>query len=84
MPALSKRAALDIAESWPGALTTNAYYELMLDMDAYAEKYGNKAVRKNLTIPAWLATYAEAKNVNFSEVLRDSLTAMYQAENPAS
>lgn len=25
---------------------------LILDMDAYAEKYGEKAVRKNLTIPA--------------------------------
>lgn len=25
---------------------------LVLDMDAYAEKYGEKAVRKNLTIPA--------------------------------
>ena len=26
---------------------------LMLDMDAYAEKYGSKALRKNLTIPVW-------------------------------
>lgn len=25
---------------------------LVLDMDSYAEKYGEKAVRKNLTIPA--------------------------------
>ena len=32
---------------------------LVLDMDAYAEKYGEKAVRKNLTIPAWLNTFAE-------------------------
>ena len=31
---------------------------LVLDMEAYAEKYGNKAVRKNLTIPAWLNTFA--------------------------
>ncbi len=27
---------------------------LVLDMEAYAEKHGDKAVRKNLTIPAWL------------------------------
>jgi len=53
---------------------------LVLDMDAYAEKYGNKAVRKNLTIPAWLNTYAESKHINFSQVLQDSLTAMYQQE----
>jgi predicted RNase H-like HicB family nuclease len=53
---------------------------LVLDMDAYAEKYGNKAVRKNLTIPAWLNTYAEAKHINFSQVLQDSLTTMYRQE----
>jgi len=57
---------------------------LVLDMDAYAEKYGNKAVRKNLTIPAWLNTFAEAKQVNFSKVLQDSLMAMYEKENVAS
>lgn len=49
-----------------------------LDMDAYTEKYGEKAVRKNLTIPAWLNTFAESKNINFSKVLQDSLTALYQ------
>ena len=53
---------------------------LVLDMDAYAEKYGNKAVRKNLTIPAWLNTFAEAKKINFSQILQDSLTAIYQQE----
>jgi hypothetical protein len=47
-------------------------------MDAYAEKYGDKAVRKNLTIPAWLNTFAEANHVNFSQVLQDSLTEIYQ------
>jgi predicted RNase H-like HicB family nuclease len=57
---------------------------LVLDMDAYAEKYGNKAVRKNLTIPAWLNTFAENKHINFSQVLQDSLTTIYQRENVAS
>ena len=53
---------------------------LILDMDAYAEKYGNKAVRKNLTIPAWLNTFAEKQHVNFSQVLTDALTALYQKQ----
>jgi len=57
---------------------------LVLDMDAYAEKYGNKTVRKNLTIPAWLNAFAEAKNINFSQVLQDSLTALYKQESAAS
>lgn len=51
---------------------------LVLDMNSYAEKYGDKAVRKNLTIPAWLNTFAENNHINFSQVLQDSLTAIYQ------
>lgn len=51
---------------------------LVLDMDSYAEKYGEKAVRKNLTIPAWLNTFAESHHINFSRVLQDSLVTLYQ------
>ncbi|GHT69420.1 HicB family protein [Spirochaetia bacterium] len=54
---------------------------LVLDMDSYIEQYGNKAVRKNLTIPAWLNTFAESKHINFSQVLQDSLTEIYNQEN---
>ena len=50
-----------------------------LDMDAYAEKYGEKSVRKNLTIPAWLNTFAEKNNINFSQVLQEALFKMSQA-----
>ena len=32
---------------------------VLLDIDKYAEQYGKKAVRKNVTIPAWLNTFAE-------------------------
>ena len=46
---------------------------LVLDMDAYAEKYGDKTVRKNITIQAWLNTYGEKNNINFSRVLKDAL-----------
>jgi predicted RNase H-like HicB family nuclease len=53
---------------------------LLLDLDTYAEKYGEKAVRKNLTIPAWLNTYAEKNQVNFSKVLQDALLNMAQAK----
>lgn len=52
---------------------------LSLDMDAYAEKYGSAAVRKNCTIPAWLNTFAESQHVNFSKVLTDGLTQLYQS-----
>lgn len=52
---------------------------LALDIDSYAEKYGSKAVRKNLTIPAWLNTFGESRNLNFSKVLQDALQSIYQA-----
>jgi predicted RNase H-like HicB family nuclease len=53
---------------------------LLLDIDAYEEKYGEKAVRKNLTIPAWLNTFAEKNNINFSKLLQDALFSMAQAK----
>ncbi|WP_289185393.1 type II toxin-antitoxin system HicB family antitoxin [uncultured Parasutterella sp.] len=53
---------------------------LTLDIDSYAEKYGDKAVRKNLTIPAWLNTFAESRHINFSDVLQNSLKALYRKE----
>jgi predicted RNase H-like HicB family nuclease len=46
---------------------------IVLDMDEYAEKYGNKSVRKNVTIPNWLNTKAEQADVNFSHVLQQAL-----------
>lgn len=46
---------------------------IVLDMDSYADRYGTKAVRKNITIPAWLNTYGEKNNINFSKILQDAL-----------
>ena len=53
---------------------------LLLDIDYYAERYGEKAVRKNLTIPAWLNTYAEKNNINFSKILQEALYSMAMAK----
>lgn len=52
---------------------------LTLDMDAYTEKYGKQAIRKNCTIPAWLNTFAETRNVNFSKVLTEGLLDLYRS-----
>ncbi len=53
---------------------------LVLDMNAYSEKYGSKTIRKNITIPAWLNTYGEKHNINFSKILQDSLLELSQNE----
>lgn len=57
------------ADEYPGGFTSM----IILDMDAYSEKYGQKAVRKNCTIPAWLNELAEKEHINFSSVLREAL-----------
>lgn len=72
IPRPSKHDSADIPE---GAFTNY----LVLDIDAYSERYGSKSIRKNITIPAWLNTYGEKNNVNFSKVLTDAL--LKQASN---
>ena len=39
----------------------------------YRRYYDNKAVKKTLTIPAWLNTMAERAGLNFSQVLQNGL-----------
>jgi predicted RNase H-like HicB family nuclease len=43
------------------------------DTEWYERYYETKAVRKNLTIPAYLALIAEQQNINFSAVLQEAL-----------
>jgi len=45
------------------------------DTDVWRRANDNRAVRKNLTIPAWLNHQAEAAHVNFSSLLQDALKA---------
>ena len=43
------------------------------DTVAYRKFYDNKAVKKTLTIPAWLNTMAERQGINFSMTLQAAL-----------
>lgn len=52
---------------------------IALDMDAYAAKYGSNAVKKTLTIPAWLNTFVEQNGISCSKVLQEALSKMAQA-----
>lgn len=52
----------------------NGFVSLIsIDLDEYSKKYGNKSVKKTLTIPQWLNTVAEREGVNFSNVLQTAL-----------
>ena len=44
-----------------------------IDMDAYKKKLNSKAVRKNVSIPAWLDQRAQEEHMNLSHVLQEAL-----------
>lgn len=49
-----------------------------VNLDEYAKAYNDKAVKKTLSIPAWLNTACEKYGVNYSKVLQDALIAKIQ------
>ena len=53
---------------------------IALDMDAYAAKYGSNAVKKTLTIPAWMNTFVEAHHISCSKILQDSIERLAKAQ----
>lgn len=57
----------------------NAFINLIcVNLDEYARAYDDKAVKKTLSIPAWLNTACENRGINYSKVLKDALIAKLQ------
>lgn len=54
---------------------TGNQFVMMVEFDklAYDRKYNAKAVKKTLSIPAWLNSAAKEHNINFSNVLQNAL-----------
>lgn len=48
----------------------------------YRKYYDNRAVKKTLTIPAWLNTMSEREGINFSAVLQAALKAELNLSQP--
>ncbi len=44
-----------------------------VDVESYAEKHFNKAVKRTISIPQWLNNRAMAKKINFSKVMQNAL-----------
>ncbi len=44
-----------------------------IDIEAYKKKMNSKAVRKNVSIPAWLDQRAQEEHINLSRVLQEAL-----------
>lgn len=52
---------------------------IRIDTFAYRAATDTRAVRKNVSLPAWLANLAEKRGVNCSQVLQDGLLQMFSA-----
>lgn len=44
-----------------------------VDTDKYRKENDSRAVRKNVSLPAWMAYQADQRNINCSQVLQDAL-----------
>lgn len=51
-----------------------------INLNEYARAYDDKAVKKTLSIPAWLNTACENYGINYSKVLKDALIAKLQTQ----
>lgn len=64
------------AASDPSALSLEGKQFVMMicfDKMAYEKKYNSRAVKKTLSIPAWLNKLAQERNINFSNILQNAL-----------
>jgi antitoxin HicB len=59
----------------PGAICSL----IQVDTFAYRAAIDTKAVRKNVSLPAWLANLADQRHINVSQVLQDALKAKLEA-----
>ena len=60
---------------------TNAEYFLSpvtIYPDVVRTEYENRAVKTNITLPAWLKDWAAAKGINLSQTLQSVLKQMYE------
>lgn len=54
---------------------------ISFDKTSYDRKYNTKAIKKTLTLPAWLNDLAEKNHINFSSVLQNALKEKLQVED---
>lgn len=52
---------------------------VQIDTIAYRAKTDTRAVRKNVSLPAWMAAMADIRGINCSQVLQDGLVARFNA-----
>jgi len=68
IPSASEQSALEHEDG-------SIYSLIQIDTLAYRAKIDTRAVRKNVSLPAWMAAMADRKGINCSQVLQDGLMA---------
>jgi len=53
---------------------------LMLDINAYAAKIGASVVKKSLSVPRWLNSFAESHKIDYSELVQNVLTLLFEEQ----
>ncbi len=53
---------------------------IQIDTIDYRARTDTKAVRKNVSLPAWMANLAERRGINCSQLLQESLRARLSAQ----
>lgn len=72
IPAATPQHQLNISE--------NAICSIIcIDTFAYRAATDTKSVRKNVSLPAWMATLADKRGINCSQVLQDGLMQLLNA-----
>ena len=72
IPAATPQCELDIPDNATCSI-------IRIDTLSYRAATDNRAVRKNVSLPAWMATLAEKRGVNCSQVLQDGLMQLFNA-----
>ena len=80
----------DPEEAVRSARETDAEYDystgvmtyIDVDFDEYRKRHNNRAVRKNVSIPKWMADRADQEDINLSRVLQEALAEIFrESEN---
>lgn len=72
LPIPAATAQRDISHDTADVLTL-----ISVDTIAYRARTDTHAVRKNVSIPAWMANMAERRGINYSKVLQDALVRQF-------
>ena len=73
IPAASSITKIDVSKGVFADAGESFVTLIDLDLEAYRRKARNRAVRCNVSLPAWLNEAAREKRLNFSRVLQEAL-----------